>query len=88
MRILLIEKDKDESIIPRGHYCYTSDEEKNANKDKDDHAFYTKACPYWSTIRNGEEQSDGYCSFLEMGDDEIAGLLWDQIKECGINNDY
>jgi len=66
-------------------------------------------CPYWSLDPEGEEQANGYCSFLEMGDkgmhigsawlcdckpvtdvpDFISnGLLWDMVKECGINDEY
>jgi len=39
--------EKDTSVIPVGHYCYVPDIEKNANKDEDDHAYYTKPCPYF-----------------------------------------
>lgn len=62
----------DESNIPKGLYCY-------------DH---NGICPYWSISRLHESQNNGYCSFLKRGDWEVDfGLLWDQVKECNINND-
>ena len=61
--------------IPRGMYCY----DENG------------ICPYWSR-RNGKPyQEDGYCSYMEMGDweaDHFFSLLWDQVKECDINDDW
>ena len=62
----------DESVIPLGMYCY------------DD-----KICPYWSRNEKEDEQNNGYCSFLECGDWEhdSMGLLWDQVKECGLNDE-
>ncbi len=61
------------SIIPEGMYCYGKD----------------GRCPYWAISENHEEQENGYCAFLKEGDwqDEGCSLLWDQVKECGINND-
>ena len=63
---------KDESIIPKGIYCHDAD---------------MKPCPYWSLDKAHEYQNNGYCSFLEDGDWTDSGiwLLWEQIKECGIN---
>jgi len=58
--------------IPRGVYCYRGD----------------KLCPFWSKDYNQPEQENGYCSYLGRGDweNEGFGLLWDQVKECGVNN--
>lgn len=34
------------------------------------------------------EQENGYCSYLQKGDWDLSlGLLWDQVKECGINEE-
>ena len=62
---------KDESIIPKGIYCYDEN----------------RVCPYWNLKEFKPEQENGYCSFLEEGDWEMEGvsLLWDQCKECGVN---
>lgn len=38
-------------------------------------------CPYWRKV--GE---NGFCDYMELGDENLdIGLLWDQCKECGIN---
>ena len=91
--------EKDESVIPKGPYCYTYD--KNGT--------YC-LCPYWKSIEDRPEQYDGWCDFLGYGDlehekemvlkdmktgeetrgDELpfpVSLLFDQCKECGINDD-
>jgi len=62
--------NKDQSVIPRGYYCYDS-------KGK---------CPYWQLREDKPNQENGYCKFMEKGDWEMdIELLWDQCKECGIN---
>jgi len=58
--------EKDTSVIPEGMYCYVPDEEKNANKDEDDHAYYIRTCPYWSYIED-EGVDICNCSFLDKG---------------------
>lgn len=45
-------KDKDTTVIPQGHYCYVADVEKNANKEKNDSSYYIKTCPYWGYIKD------------------------------------
>lgn len=90
--------EKDTSVIPQGPYCYTYVDGKFS------------PCPYWSKVMNAPEQYDGYCSFLEKGDLDLAregeyrnmktgeivkgsdlpfpvSLLWDQVKECRINDE-
>ncbi|NHJ33124.1 MAG: hypothetical protein FK732_09685 [Asgard group archaeon] len=68
---------KDKSLIPKGCYCYTDHRGKGR-------------CPYWDFDKTKPEQECGYCHYLEVGDWEEDGtlLLWDQVKECGINMDY
>lgn len=75
---------KDKSVIPRGDYCYSITEEPS---ESNNWKLKTKTCPYWSLREGEEEGNNGYCSFLESGDWEApsGGLLWDQVKECGIN---
>lgn len=65
---------KDESLIPEGMYCH-----RETRND---------ACPYWDYNPYKHEQDNGYCSYLAEGDWEYKGLslLWDQCKECGIND--
>ena len=62
-----------DSVIPSGIYCY---DEKGI-------------CPYWHLFKSMPDKDNGYCHFLKSGDWEAEGLslLWDQVKECGINDD-
>jgi len=58
--------------IPKGVYCY----DENG------------VCPHWSMRADKPEQENGYCSHLKKGDWEFTkyhSLLWDQVKECGID---
>ena len=52
--------------------------------------FHTTNCPYWGSDPNQESQNSGFCTFLNTRDwdDSSGGLLWDQVKDCGINVDY
>lgn len=64
------------SVIPAGCYCY----DQNG------------PCPYFDSSSKFDEQSNGFCWYLEKGDwmtKEEGGtfLLWDQCKSCGINDD-
>lgn len=78
--------DKDTSVIPKGIYCYTI---KNVEMTENGPIVHKNRCPYWSLNPNKESQDNGYCSFLNVGDWEspTGGLLWDMVKECGINDD-
>lgn len=75
---------KDNSLIPPGPYCYLS-----LRYSKSQRRLLTLVCPYWSLREDKETQNNGYCSFMEEGDWDCptAGLLWDQVKECGENDD-
>lgn len=66
-------EDLDKTKIPKGYYCY----DKNG------------ICPYWEKRDDKPEMESGYCRFLGVGDWEQKhlSLLWDQVKECGENND-
>ncbi|MFA7101237.1 MAG: hypothetical protein WC196_05855 [Bacilli bacterium] len=57
---------KDKTMIPKGFYCYSVIDGERVQ------------CPYWSRLKDGLYQEDGYCSFLEQGDwdiNEKAGML-------------
>jgi hypothetical protein len=65
-------KNDDISVIPEGLYCYRNN----------------KTCPYWYKDPAKPYQMNGGCSFMGKTDeDEAAGLLWDQVKECGIKTE-
>ena len=60
-------------LIPSGTYCYS---EKGR-------------CPFWRILKTRPHQENGYCLYLHQGDfSDGLGLLWDQCKECGVNDDY
>lgn len=61
-----------EQYIPVGTYCYNSD----------------GRCPFWDKDKSKMPQENGYCHYLKQGDwdNEGFGLLWDQVKECGIKD--
>lgn len=69
--------------IPYGPYCYTT---LGINGD---YSLRISTCPYWSIREGREEQENGYCKLLGLGDwmEHGTSLLWDQVKECGINDD-
>ena len=70
---------QDTSVIPKGNYCYSRGENGE----------YIP-CPYWSLNKHERYQDNGYCSYLGIGDWEspCGGLIWDQMKSCGINDDF
>lgn len=77
----------DESVIPHGYYCYTM-ESKDPMADLAKFGrIKTKVCPYWSRNPDKHLQESGHCKYLGCGDWEAKGpwLLWDQVKECGVN---
>lgn len=71
--------NKDTSVIPVGLYCY-----KIKSIDKSTGRLSIDTCPYWDNI-----EEHGYCHYMECGDGDEDGtiLLFDQVKECGINLD-
>jgi hypothetical protein len=59
-----------EELIPEGMYCY----DENGR------------CPFWWKDIDKPEQENGYCLYMKKGDLDLGGgLLWDQCKECGVN---
>lgn len=63
--------------IPFGPYCYSGRFE----------TFYR--CPHWQINTDEPNQMNGECLFLDTKDFDgtSGGLLWDSIKDCGINED-
>lgn len=90
---------KDTSVIPKGHYCYGIVGNTMIKRDADGNAYAdpngfieTKRCPYWSINPRWPKQSNGYCSYGEVGDWQENragwwGMLWDQLKSCDVNRD-
>jgi len=67
-------------MIPHGPYCYFGSRNPAAKN--------YKPCPFWDL--RGKDNRYGYCSYLDRGDDskDSTLCLWDQVKECGINNEW
>lgn len=73
----LIAGENDRKNIPKGEYCYSYD----------DSGKY-KRCPYWSANRSPRLGTIGACGYIAENDLSLGcGLLHDQCKECGINNE-
>ena len=73
-------------IIPKGDYCYRYKFIFLNKKQK--HRFpMIKSCRYWGWDKRYPLEDVGYCKYLKIGDKDknSQGLLFDQIKECGIN---
>ena len=68
--------------IPPGPYCYTPFGYQNG-------VYKINPCPYWSKRADKPHQESGYCAYLGYGDWEVDGisLLWDQVKECEVNEE-
>jgi len=57
--------------IPEGIYCYD----------------LNGVCPHWGKDHTKPEQDNGFCTLLGVKDwDDEMGMLWDQLKICGIND--
>ena len=77
-----MENGKNKNLIPKGHYCYTIKKIVGTRIE-------INLCLYWDKKPEFESQMNGYCHFLGTGDmcEDGTSLLWDQVKECGINFD-
>ena len=73
-----------EDLIPKGSYCYTP------LTGLVDGRMKIKLCPFWKLIKDRRYQENGYCLFMQKGDwgDNGTFILWDQCKECNINDDF
>ena len=71
-----------ESVIPKGIYCYSPDDEKNKKRGKGDKwVYYIKPCPYYKTI---SKRYNG-CKYYGIITDDM--VFDDQCKMCSINLD-
>lgn len=77
-------------VIPKGPYCYEPIQAPGVRGYWFRGPIPIRLCPYWSKDESKPSQMNGSCSYLGINDwDDSPGvsLLWDQIKECGINDD-
>lgn len=77
-----------EEDIPLGHYCYKHDPSRPINVTA--HGPMMRigiiSCPYFETKEvNG--QPGAKCNLLNIESEKYSldNLIWDQVKECGIN---
>ena len=79
---------KDARLISHGSYCYEQTVNVIPSKYHKNVRLW-RACPYARNKLTAGEQNFGYCIYLDKGDFDEYGtsLLWDQCKECGINDD-
>jgi hypothetical protein len=89
----------DHPEIPKGFYCYSIESIEHGPKteataamsvafgfeDEGEIRMKTKPCPHWKCDPNLPQQESGICTFLNISDREHHTLLWDQVKECGLN---
>ncbi len=90
---------KDTNVIPKGTYCYTYDENGKFqicpywDTIKDAPEQYNGYCHY---LEKGDLDLEQEMDFIDEKTKEInkgcdlpfpVSLLWDQVKECGINDD-
>ncbi len=63
--------------IPVGLYCYDG-----WRKDENGKMRQGRICPHWQRTENGAR-----CNLINREDHTYCGfhLIWDQVKECGIN---
>lgn len=72
---------KNEKVIPKGHYCYEPDYEKNSSKENIDMSYYIIPCKYYKWFGKNYKG----CEYLGIIIDDIC--LNDQCKVCDINID-
>jgi len=74
-RIPMIDVD---AVVPKGEYCYT------INKVTEQ-GIETRHCPFLGYNPEKDDQDNGFCSFTGLKDWEDGTMLWDSLKECGVN---
>lgn len=73
--------------IPYGRHCYQASGVMVPGQK------CVKICPYWQLRQDKPDKRNGYCKKLGRGDWEVRiignkscdSLLWDRVKQCGIN---
>ena len=78
-------------LIPKHTiYCYTLKKGKR-NKKSWINGYKIKPCPYFKVLKEKDKYGNAvsYCKLLKMRSEyqDCNNLLWDMVKECGINDD-
>lgn len=70
-------------VVPQGGYCYTP-------LSVVDGRMHVRMCPYWKYNPRKPAQRTGCCTLMKAADwmphPRGTSLLWDQVKECGLND--
>lgn len=79
-------------VVPQGPYCYENTGkmvERTMDNGQVVKVPESRVCPYWKWRNDKPQQRNGYCRLLKAGDWQKDGtfLLWDSVKECGINSE-
>ena len=72
---------KDKTVIPKGHYCYIWDDERN--KKEPHSGYWVIPCRYYRSMKGQCEAGCTYVGFIGF---DVG--LGDQCKICGENMDY
>lgn len=76
-----VEKCKrgEDDVVPKGMYCYERTKDGTQLR-----------CPYWRSNPSRDYQENGCCLLLDIEDysESPFSLLWDQCKECGVNDEW
>jgi len=64
-----------EAHIPHGHYCYGYRQDGK----------YVHPCPFLRFNKHQDRQANGICEAFNIRDEYHTGLLWDWVKNCGVN---
>jgi len=75
-------KEKDDSVIPRGMYCYIHDEDREAREPFVGFGYWTKTCKYY---RSTSTTGGIACTYLGYYGHDLC--LYDQCKICGCNEE-
>lgn len=82
-------------LIPQGMYCYTRvpDPEGDARRAATGIPYIPGRyvmCPFWEQRADKPSDQNGYCRAMKAGDwmghPNGTMLLFDQCKECGVND--
>ena len=86
-------KDKIAKLIIPKHtcYCYTLRKGKNNTKSWLN-GYKVKSCPYWKQLNKKDEYGNKicYCKYLKQESEyqDPFNLIWDMVKECGLNDEW
>lgn len=77
-----------ELVIPEGPYCYRPLGPMAVPPEGGLPRMPIKLCPYWHSERRADGSIDergAYCQYMDEYDPII---LWDQVKICGVNDEW